>query len=160
MPMVEKLAIPTTPGFDFCNFLAKPTDVRDWNLKGLPADAFSVENGVLVTRGRRWPLMIDPQAQANKWIKNLEGDNGLKICDLKMSDWMRTMENAIQFGAPVLIQVLPVSSPTLSAGIQHSLVPREFLLTFASRRTSWRSWTLHLSLCLQNRSPNRVTDLF
>ena len=53
--MVEKLAIPTTPGFDFCNFLAKPTDVRDWNLKGLPADAFSVENGVLVTRGRRWP---------------------------------------------------------------------------------------------------------
>ena len=82
MPMVEKLAIPTTPG---C--------------------------------GRRWPLMIDPQAQANKWIKNLEGDNGLKICDLKMSDWMRTMENAIQFGAPVLIQVLPVSSPTLSAGI-------------------------------------------
>jgi dynein heavy chain len=90
-----------------------------------------VENGVLVTRGRRWPLMIDPQAQANKWIKNLEGDNGLKICDLKMSDWMRTMENAIQFGAPVLIQVLPVSSPTLSAGIQLSLVPREFLLTFA-----------------------------
>ena len=30
---------------------AKPEDVRDWNIQGLPADAFSTENGVMVTRG-------------------------------------------------------------------------------------------------------------
>jgi len=119
LPMVEKLNIPYTKGFDFASFLAKPTDVREWNLKGLPGDAFSVENGVLVTRGRRWPLMVDPQAQANKWIKNLESDRGLKTVDLKMSDWMRTMENAIQFGTPVLIQdvleeVDPALEPVLS----------------------------------------------
>ena len=34
-----------------------------------------------------------PQGQANKWVKNLEAERGLKIVDLKMSDWMRTMEN-------------------------------------------------------------------
>jgi len=44
LPMVEKLSIPYTKGFDFAAFLAKPTDVRDWNLKGLPGDAFSIEN--------------------------------------------------------------------------------------------------------------------
>jgi dynein heavy chain len=121
MPMVEKLSIPTTKGFDFASFLAKPTDVREWNLKGLPGDAFSVENGVLVTRGRRWPLMVDPQAQANKWIKNLESDNGLKVVDLKMSDWMRTMENAIQFGSPVLIQdVLEELDPALEPVLSKS----------------------------------------
>ena len=59
------------------------------------------------------------QAQANKWIKNLEGDRGLKTVDLKMTDWMRTMENAIQFGTPVLIQdvleeVDPALEPVLS----------------------------------------------
>ena len=46
--------------------------VREWNIRGLPSDSFSTENGVLVTRGTRWPLMIDPQGQAIKWIKNME----------------------------------------------------------------------------------------
>jgi hypothetical protein len=28
-----------------------------------------------------------------KWMKNLVAERGLKIVDLKMNDWMRTMEN-------------------------------------------------------------------
>lgn len=51
-------------------------------LQGLPADNFSTENGVIVTRGRRWPLMVDPQGQANKWVKEMEGKK-LKVTDLK-----------------------------------------------------------------------------
>jgi dynein heavy chain len=68
MPMIVKLQIPISPTFDFSLFLAEPTDVREWNLKGLPSDAFSIENGVLVTRGRRWPLMVDPQVWESKLI--------------------------------------------------------------------------------------------
>ena len=64
--------IPCTPDFSFASFLAKPTAVRDWNIQGLPSDAFSTENGVIVTKSNRWPLMVDPQGQAIKWIKNME----------------------------------------------------------------------------------------
>jgi dynein heavy chain len=100
---VRTLAIPCSESFDFCNYLANPEDVRDWNIQGLPADAFSTENGVMVTRGTRWPLMIDPQEQANKWIKELEKSNSLKVVTLKQSDYLRTLENAIAFGQPVLM---------------------------------------------------------
>jgi hypothetical protein len=76
---VRKLEIPVSPEFDLCEFLVNPTRVRDWNIQGLPSDGFSTENGVIVTRGRRWPLMIDPQCQALKWVKNMEG---LNVSDL------------------------------------------------------------------------------
>jgi dynein heavy chain len=69
---VHKLHVPCAPDFSFCDFMAKPTAVRDWNIQGLPSDSFSTENGVIVTRGSRWPLMVDPQGQAIKWIKNME----------------------------------------------------------------------------------------
>ena len=48
-----------------------------WQLAGLPVDGFSIDNAIITSRSRRWPLMIDPQGQANKWIKNMEKDNKL-----------------------------------------------------------------------------------
>ncbi|CAD7700814.1 unnamed protein product [Ostreobium quekettii] len=119
LPQVRGLNIPATEGFDFALFLANPSDVRDWNIQGLPADSFSTENGVMVTRGRRWPLMVDPQVQANKWIKNMEGANGLRVLSLNMADMARKMEAAIQFGEPVLLQdvmeeIDPVLEPVLA----------------------------------------------
>jgi len=70
---LKKFAIPVSMEFEFCDFMVNPTRVRDWNIQGLPSDGFSTENGVIVTRGRRWPLMVDPQCQALKWVKNMEG---------------------------------------------------------------------------------------
>lgn len=49
--------------------------------------------------------MIDPQGQANKWIKNLERANNLAIIRLNQPDYVRVLENAIQFGQPVIENV-------------------------------------------------------
>ena len=46
--------------------------------------------------------------QANKWIRQMEAPNKLNV--LKMSgEYMRNMESAIQFGFPVLLEVLTQS---------------------------------------------------
>ena len=47
------------------------SQIRSWQIAGLPKDNLSVENGVVVQYSRRWPLFIDPQGQANKWVKNM-----------------------------------------------------------------------------------------
>ncbi|CAF1579491.1 unnamed protein product, partial [Adineta steineri] len=101
---IKKLSIPCNPEFNFANFLSIPTQVRDWNIQGLPSDMFSTENGVIVTRGTRWPLMIDPQAQAIKWIKNMEASNNLCIIDLQTSDYLRSVEMCLRDGRPCLCQ--------------------------------------------------------
>ena len=46
--------------------------------------------------------MIDPQGQANKWVKNMEKKN-LHVIKLTDPDYTRTLENCIQFGAPVSV---------------------------------------------------------
>ena len=48
--------------------------------------------------------MIDPQGQANKWTKNMEKGSSLSVIKLTDSDYMRTLENAITFGNPVLLE--------------------------------------------------------
>ena len=96
--------VPVDGGFSLVRLLADPVQVRTWNMMGLPADEFSTENGMFTTMGRRWPLMIDPQGQANRWIKNVHKDDKLQIIKLTQPDFLRTLENAIRYGQPVLCE--------------------------------------------------------
>jgi dynein heavy chain len=100
----KELEIPVSEDISLISVLADPYEIRQWNSTGLPRDNVSTENAILVTRGRRWPLMIDPQEQANRWIRNMEGKNGLKIIKLTDPNYLRTLENAIRIGTPVLIE--------------------------------------------------------
>lgn len=72
---VEFYFIPYTKNCNPITILGEPILIRSWQLNGLPRDNFSTENAVLVAHSLRWPLFIDPQCQANKWIKNMV--NGL-----------------------------------------------------------------------------------
>ena len=83
--------IPTAEKYSLQNTLAEPVVVREWGLQGLPSDDFSVENGLLVNKSKRWPLCIDPQSQANKWIKNMERSNNLTIVKLTDNNFLRTI---------------------------------------------------------------------
>ncbi|CAH8568670.1 unnamed protein product [Dicrocoelium dendriticum] len=101
---VNESAIPCSPAFSLVSTLGNPVEIRAWNIAGLPTDDFSVENGIIIANARRWPLMIDPTSQANKWVKNMEKRNNLQVVKLTSSDFVRTLENCIQFGTPVLLE--------------------------------------------------------
>lgn len=45
----------------------------------LPNDDFSIDNAIIMKNSSRWPLMIDPQIQANNWIKIMEKDSNMVI---------------------------------------------------------------------------------
>ena len=63
---------------------------------------FLIEWHLLISsNANRWPLMIDPQGQANKWVKNMEKKNNLHVIKMTDADYVRTLENCIQFGTPV-----------------------------------------------------------
>ncbi len=61
--------------FSLAKICSDAVTIRSWNLFGLPQDKVSIENAVIVRQSNRWPLIIDPQGQANRWIKNMESNN-------------------------------------------------------------------------------------
>jgi hypothetical protein len=71
--------IPRSPTFSLNSVLGDAVKTREWLIAGLPNDSFSIENGIIVANARKWPLMIDPQGQANKWVKNMEKNNNLQV---------------------------------------------------------------------------------
>ncbi|KAK2854426.1 hypothetical protein Q7C36_006295 [Tachysurus vachellii] len=99
-----KKKVPCSEDFTLSNTLGNQVLIRAWRIAGLPVDAFSTDNGIIVSNSRRWPLMIDPQGQANKWIKNMEKTNKLAIIKLSDGNYVRILETAIQFGTPVLLE--------------------------------------------------------
>jgi dynein heavy chain len=100
----NNLGIPCSKTFSLMNTLGDPILIRSWRIFGLPNDSFSIDNGILLVNSRRFPLFIDPQGQANKWIKNMEKNNRLNVMKLSDSDYVRTLENSIQFGTPAMIE--------------------------------------------------------
>ena len=97
--------IPVSDTFELTEFLSEPIEIQKWLNKGLPHDKHSIENATLLKHCRRWPLLIDPQEQASKWITQTEKDNGLKIVKASDPSYLRTLESAIPLGQPVLVEV-------------------------------------------------------
>ena len=99
-------SIPCSDVFSLPKIMGVPVTIRQWNLEGLPSDSLSTENGILVTTAKRWPLMIDPQMQANRWIKTMEQQHGLRPIKLSQGNFLRILEGAIRIGSPVLCEDL------------------------------------------------------
>ena len=55
------MAIPHTANCDIESTLSQPVKLRGWQLAGLPTDSLSTQNGIVMDKARRWPLLIDPQ---------------------------------------------------------------------------------------------------
>ena len=106
-----ELNLPYTIGCDIRQTLADPVTIRGWNVCELPTDNHSIENGIMMQKAWRWSLFIDPQGQANRFIKNLgkeaaaaDSQRALMVTKQTAKDFARTLENGVRFGREVLLE--------------------------------------------------------
>ena len=83
--------------------MGDPMVMKSWNMNGLPSDQTSLENGILAMSAERWGLCIDPQEQANKWLKNMFKQDNLQILKFGPATLLRDITNSVRNGNPVMI---------------------------------------------------------
>ncbi|UYV67054.1 DNAH9 [Cordylochernes scorpioides] len=98
-----KSPIPLTPNLDPLSLLTDDAKIATWNNDGLPEDRMSTENATILINSERWPLIIDPQLQGIKWIKNKFKDN-LKVVQLGQRGYLDIIEVGVSNGNTLLIE--------------------------------------------------------
>ncbi|KAJ1441552.1 dynein heavy chain, N-terminal region 2-domain-containing protein, partial [Ochromonadaceae sp. CCMP2298] len=122
LDQAKELCIPASPKFSLTSTLGDPVQIREWQNQGLPTDPVSVNNGILVDKCRRWPLMIDPQMQANQWLRKKEEHNNVMITTMNDINLLRSLENCIRLGKPLILEDLgeqlePALEPVLQKAV-------------------------------------------
>lgn len=102
--LCSKHDLPVTSGLDPTTFLVNDEEIARWAEEGLPGDPLSLQNGILVTRATKYPLLIDPQGQGRAWLAKHEGLHGLVVTNLKDNQLRASLESCLIHGRPLLIE--------------------------------------------------------
>jgi dynein heavy chain len=126
---IDAKGLPRSTAYSLRGALADDVTVRMWTANNLPADSFSIDSASMMFNSAQWPLLIDPQRQANRWIRKMEaeftttlasmfaakakggkGDKGkdagaaIRVLRMNSSGFNRAIQQAVQLGMPVLIE--------------------------------------------------------
>ncbi|KAI4470545.1 dynein heavy chain family protein [Holotrichia oblita] len=123
MQVLESREIPFTVKLNITNMLVDSSTVSEWTLQGLPNDELSVQNALIVTKSRSYPLLIDPQTQGKMWIKNKEANNSLQITSLDHKYFRTHLEDCLSLGRPLLIEDIDVElDPVLDNVLEKNFI--------------------------------------
>ena len=127
---ILKLSIPCSESYEAVSTIGEPVEIQGWQVKGLPTDQLSVENAIIMQNSSSWPLLIDPQGQANAWLRNLYPNStpdmeSFKICRPSEERYMKVIEASIRLGLPCLLENV---GETLDAALEPVLLRQTYLL--------------------------------
>lgn len=119
---LDMIGIDYCPGLNNVEMLSKPSDRLHWQHQGLPGDSLSLENGVILDRCIRFPLIIDPSGHAIDFLMNKYNNQKVQTTSFSDKAFMKTLAGAIRFGTALIVEnvetIDPVLNPILNREIQ------------------------------------------
>jgi dynein heavy chain 1, cytosolic len=89
------------------NFLSTPLQRYRWKRNELPDDEINIENGVILSRLERYPLIIDPEAEtcSVRFLLKEHERTRIRMCSAsdKLS-FTKVLESCLRFGTPLIVK--------------------------------------------------------
>ena len=80
-------------------------EIQQWATVGHLMETHQVQNCTLLMKGSRFPLVIDPQQQALRWIKSYyETPNNICVKSIFEDDYTKHLAIALEYGNPMVIE--------------------------------------------------------
>ena len=71
LELCAKYHINITKDYFLEKIMSDAVEIRQWTMNGLPNDIVSIENVIMFTNNKKFPLFIDLRLQENQWIKKI-----------------------------------------------------------------------------------------
>jgi dynein heavy chain len=150
--------IPINDSVDPLKLLTDEPTIARWFNEGLPSDRMSTENATILTNSDRWPLMIDPQLQGLKWIKQKYGDQ-LKVIRLGQKGYLDTIEDSLVKGQTVLIENIDENiDPVLDPLLGRNLIKKGKAIKIGDKEVEYNS-TFRLILQTKLANPHYKPEM-
>nr|CAD7197237.1 unnamed protein product [Timema douglasi] len=160
LPFLKTLEppIPITEGLDPLSLLTDDAQIAVWNNEGLPSDRMSTENATILSNSDRWPLMIDPQLQGVKWIKQKYGE-ALKVIRLGQRGYLDVIEQSLSSGATVLLENIGENlDPVLDTLLGRNLIKKGKAIKIGDKEVEYNS-TFQLILQTKMANPHYKPEM-
>ena len=92
-----------------------------WQSHKLPSDDLCSENAIILSRFHKYPLIIDPSGQAQEYIESLYKTKKISRTSFAEENFMKTLESALRFGCPLLVQDVEKIDPILNSVLNKEL---------------------------------------
>lgn len=160
--LVIELDMPHSEQYFFKDVLGSDIKIQNWCIAGLPRDQFSVDNAIIQDSSLRWSLLVDPQGQANKWIKTMEKNNDLQIVKFTDGNYMKVIETCLEYGKPAMIDCIleDVEAPLDPVLLKHTYMQggKEFIALGENVIEYHTNFRLYMTTKLRN--PHYLPEVF
>ena len=99
---IEAAGIPITEEVNFSTLFSEPLIIKQWLENGLPNDSYSIQNAIILDQTSQQSVLIDPQTQANKWLRKELDD--VKLLNMQTSRFEYELRFCLKFGSTVIIE--------------------------------------------------------
>lgn len=102
-------------------YLSSPGDRVSWHANSLPADTLCEQNAIMLNRYNRYPLIIDPSGVATEFLAQTYAEQKIVTTSFLDSAFIKSLESAMRFGIPIIIQDVENIDPILNTVLNKEL---------------------------------------